>query len=182
MHRVSRRTIATAGAVAGALALATPLAAPVAGAARPQVGRHVVKPTIEVRAVKAYGHVLATAAGRSLYLFGPEAGGKIKCSGACLAIWPPLLVPASTKHLSVGPGVKGKIGFVHRTATKNQVTFNGYPVYVYSGDAKAGQTNGEGLVHGGTWYLVNPAATTPKATPVKQKATTTAARKSSGGW
>jgi hypothetical protein len=37
------------------------------------------------------------------------------------------------------------------------VTYSGHPLYYYSGDAKAGETNGEGLDgFGAEWYLVSP--------------------------
>ena len=39
-----------------------------------------------------------------------------------------------------------------------QVTYNGHPLYEYAGDAKAGQTNGEGSnAFGGAWYVLSPA-------------------------
>lgn len=179
MRQRSRRTIARAGALAGAVALVAPLTAAAAGAATP-AARHTAKPTLEVHAVKTYGRVLATSTGRSLYVLSTEAHGKLVCSGVCLKIWPPLLVPASVKHLSLGPGVLGKIGFIHRSATKSQVTFNGYPLYTFTGDKKPGQTSGEGIVKGGTWTLANPAAKTTAATPVHPKAATTAAKVGAG--
>ena len=166
MHRPSHRSLAGAAGLAGACCVAVSLLAGPAGASPAR--RHLApRPTIEVVAVPGYGHVLATSTGNTLYVLSAEATGKIVCSGGCLPVWPPLLVPASVKHLRVGPGVKGKIGFVHRSAGKNQVTFNGYPVYTYVGDAKPRQTNGEGIVHLGTWTLADPAATTTAATPVK---------------
>jgi predicted lipoprotein with Yx(FWY)xxD motif len=100
-----------------------------------------------------------------------ESTGKLHCTGACLKTWPPDLVKSSTKSVSVGKGVKGKVGFVKRSSTTKQVTFNGFPVYRFSGDKKAKQANGEGIVaDGGTWTLVSAAATKASTTPVKEKA------------
>jgi predicted lipoprotein with Yx(FWY)xxD motif len=39
-----------------------------------------------------------------------------------------------------------------------QVTYNGWPLYLFHADAAAGDTNGQGLDEfGGLWYLVSPA-------------------------
>ena len=44
-----------------------------------------------------------------------------------------------------------------KTATlpggKLQVTYNGHPLYRYTGDSKPAQTNGEGV--DGVWFVVN---------------------------
>jgi predicted lipoprotein with Yx(FWY)xxD motif len=44
-----------------------------------------------------------------------------------------------------------------RSDGKAQVTYNGHPLYVFSGDEKAGDTKGEGVnAFGGNWYVVDP--------------------------
>jgi predicted lipoprotein with Yx(FWY)xxD motif len=112
-------------------------------------------------------NLLVNSSGRTLYLLSSEKGAKIKCSGGCLNFWPPLLVADSVTHVSVGKGVMGKVGFVARGATMKQVTVNGYPVYTYAGDTKAGTTTGEGVkALGGVWYALNPAATSAAATAI----------------
>ena len=44
------------------------------------------------------------------------------------------------------------------TATgSSQVTYAGHPLYLFSGDTKRGQTNGEGLTDfGAAWYALMP--------------------------
>lgn len=121
--------------------------------------------------VASYPGVLGNSKQFSLYILSDEAGGKLHCTGGCLGFWFPLYV-AKGAHASVGAGVKGKIGTVARklskTVTKYQVTFNSYPVYVYSGDAGARESNGEGFqfASGVYWYLASASATTPSSTPV----------------
>jgi len=113
-----------------------------------------------------YANVLATNRSLSLYVLSVEKGASVMCTGTCLTAWPPLLVPSSTTKVSMGPGVKGAIGFVTRGAMK-QVTFNTYPVYTYSGDSGPNQSCGENAkLLGGTWTLASAGATTAAATPV----------------
>ena len=44
-----------------------------------------------------------------------------------------------------------------------QVTVNGRPLYYYAGDAKAGDTTGQGV--GGKWFVATPDGTLPSAAP-----------------
>ncbi len=78
------------------------------------------------------------------------------CTGACAVNWPPLR--ASGKP-TFGSGVNSSlVATTTRSDGKPQVTYNGHPLYLYSGDAKAGDTNGEGVsAFGGLWYAVSPA-------------------------
>ena len=94
--------------------------------------------------------------GLTLYLFKKDTGTKSTCTGACATNWPPLR--ASGKPLA-GTGLSmTEVGTTGRSDGKPQVTYNGHPLYLYSGDAKAGDTNGEGVsAFGGLWYAVSPA-------------------------
>ena len=123
-------------------------------------------PFLQSTNIKAYSGVLANTAGRTLYVLSTEKNATVHCVRHCLTTWPPLLVKSSTKSISLGSGVDGKIGFVKRSSTKKQVTFNSYPVYVYSGDSGAKQSNGEGIhADGGTWTMVHASAKTASASP-----------------
>jgi predicted lipoprotein with Yx(FWY)xxD motif len=98
------------------------------------------------------GKVLATSTGRTLYLYTPDGHNKSNCTGSCSAYWPPLM----TKGKPVaGPGVKKSLLGTAKRGAKLQVTYNGHPLYRYSGDSGAGQTSGEGSY--GTWYVVTAA-------------------------
>jgi predicted lipoprotein with Yx(FWY)xxD motif len=147
----------------------------VAVMALPARASTTTKTTLKENKIGTYGEVLANSGGRSLYVLSTESTGKLHCtSKACLASWPPLVVAENSK-ITVGAGVKGKISHVTR-GTKWQVTDNGWPVYTFAGDSKAGQSHGEKVnAFGGIWYLVNPAATTNAKTPIKS------APKSGGG-
>lgn len=112
------------------------------------------------------GTDLSAATGHTLYMFTADKAGRSGCSGACAKAWPPLLTsgrPVAAK----GSGVNGKLlGTIKRSSRVLQVTYNGHPLYLFSGDKKPGQISGEGAhQYGGRWYIVNPAGN-----PVKPKA------------
>jgi secreted repeat protein with Y-X4-D motif len=82
----------------------------------------------------------------------------------CATDWPPFLIPAGAKPLG-GPGVRSSLlGTIRRGHLAFQVTYRGMPLYLYSGDKKAGDANGEGVSGvqwlGGTWYAITPAGNT----------------------
>jgi predicted lipoprotein with Yx(FWY)xxD motif len=99
----------------------------------------------------ALGSVLVNAQGRTLYHFTKDSGTTIACTGQCAATWPPVTVP-SGQNPQAGPGVTGTLAVVARPDGTHQATFNGQTLYMYSGDSKAGDTNGEGI--GGVWHVV----------------------------
>jgi hypothetical protein len=48
------------------------------------------------------------------------------------------------------------IGTTPRSDGKPQVTYNGHPLYLYSGDQSAGDTNGQGsTAFGGGWFALS---------------------------
>jgi predicted lipoprotein with Yx(FWY)xxD motif len=119
--------------------------------------------------VTKYGTVLADRSGHTLYELSTEAHGKIHCrvAGGCVAAWPPLQITRGQK-VGIGAGIKGKVGTISRSSTTLQVTFNGYPVYTFSGDSGKAQTHGENIeAFGGLWDMLRPSATTASGTPVK---------------
>ncbi len=123
-------------------------------------------PTVESANVPHFAGALVNQSSRSLYVLSDERGAKLHCTSSCLSSWLPLEVSTSTKTVSLGAGVKGKIGFVARGKSKKQVTFNSYPLYTFVGDSGARQSHGEGIqAFGGTWTLVRSTAATAAATP-----------------
>jgi predicted lipoprotein with Yx(FWY)xxD motif len=57
-----------------------------------------------------------------------------------------------------GDGVDSTLlGTITRDDGSTQVTYNGWPLYLFHEDMAAGDTNGQGLDEfGGLWYLVSP--------------------------
>jgi predicted lipoprotein with Yx(FWY)xxD motif len=79
-----------------------------------------------------FGSILATPKKQALYYWQVEkrAGGKIRCTGACAKLWPPLYAKSTVpKHVA---GVKGTFGTIKRPDGRKQVTYNGLAVYTYA--------------------------------------------------
>ena len=128
---------------------------------------------MESASVPHFAGALVNRSSHSLYVLSSEKGGALKCTGSCLSTWVPLEVSTATKSVTLGAGVKGKIGFVARGTSKKQVTFNSYPLYSFVGDSGARGSKGEDVkALGGTWTLVHAAATTAGATPFAKSAAT----------
>ena len=104
-------------------------------------------------ATSSLGQILVDAEGRTLYLFMNDSGGKSNCSGGCAQTWPPL---AASGTPTAGEGVQQSLlGTTQRGDGSMQVVYNQHPLYHFSGDSAAGQTNGQGV--GGNWFVVSPA-------------------------
>lgn len=132
--------------------------APVSRSASPSSGAAVAQATVGTRSVKRLGTILVDGKGRTLYLFEADKTTKSTCAGSCATAWPPLLTSGTAK---TGPGArKNLLGTTKRPDGTSEVTYNGHPLYYYAGDAKPGDTNGEGLNQfGAAWYALNPAGT-----------------------
>jgi predicted lipoprotein with Yx(FWY)xxD motif len=101
------------------------------------------------------GTILVDQDGKTLYLFEADSQNKSNCSGGCLSLWPPVMVKGTA---TAGSGVTA--GMIGTATGSSQVTYAGHPLYWFSGDTKAGDTNGEGLDDfGGEWYAISPAGT-----------------------
>jgi predicted lipoprotein with Yx(FWY)xxD motif len=100
------------------------------------------------------GKILVDTQGRTLYLFERDSGSKSACSGACAVEWPPLL---ATGKPTVGSGANASVVATSvRSDGKPQVIYNGHPLYLFSADQKAGDTNGQGVnAFGGLWYVLS---------------------------
>ena len=105
------------------------------------------------------GTVLVDGNGMTLYLFESDTGSTSTCTGSCAGTWPALTTSGSA---SASGGVDASLlGTSTRPDGTTQVTYNGHPLYVYSGDTAAGQANGEGI--GGIWFAVTTQGSAAKA-------------------
>lgn len=114
--------------------------------------------TISLAHAGGLGKILVDSHGRTLYLFKKDTGTKSTCVGACVAVWPPLRTSGGP---TAGTGlVASKLGTSKRSDGNPQVTYNGHPLYLYAGDQKPGETNGQGINgFGAPWFVVSAGGT-----------------------
>ena len=113
-------------------------------------------------ASSSLGTFLTGPNGKTLYTHAGDSVNTSTCTDGCLTAWPALAV-ASGQQPTAGSGVTGTLGTFSRSDGTVQVTYNGLPLYYWQGDAKAGDTTGQG-VNGFSVALVSGSASgTPAA-------------------
>ena len=93
------------------------------------------KVIVKVVAVSGFGSILETKKHLPLY-----TDGSPPCTGGCLTIWPPLLMPGK-KTIPLGVSGLGTMPF----GTGLQVTYNGQPLYTFIYDMKRKPPTGNGV-------------------------------------
>ncbi len=100
--------------------------------------------TVLSATVSGHGAVLVAGSNKmTLYQFTQDVAnsGTSACTGACITRWPALTVPAGASPSASGLG--GQWGTITRSDGGGiQVTYNGLPLYFFSGDSKPGDANG----------------------------------------
>ena len=120
--------------------------------------------TVGISDTYAYGQLLADAEGMSLYVF-MDDDGESACVDACADAWPPLLADGDPV---AGTHVRDELlGTTGRPDGAQQVTYDGRPLYRFSGDSATGDVLGFG--NGEAWY------------PIAADGTVITATKDSGG-
>jgi predicted lipoprotein with Yx(FWY)xxD motif len=153
----NRRTISLISSAAAALAAVT-LAACGGGSSTsstPSKPAGSGTETVDV-ASSSLGTILVDSHGRTLYLFKKDSGTTSTCFGACAANWPPLRTAGKP---TVGTGADASsVATAGRSDGKPEVTYNRHPLYLFAGDEKPGDTNGQGIdAFGGKWLVLSPA-------------------------
>jgi predicted lipoprotein with Yx(FWY)xxD motif len=92
--------------------------------------------------------VLTNAGGFTLYWFSIDNPANLPCNGPCAAVWRPVPGP-----VTAADGVTGTLGTVGRLGYQTQATYDGHPLYTYTGDTAPGQAKGNGVTaYGGVWH------------------------------
>lgn len=128
----------------------------------PVEGKQALGPAIlEVKSSAQYGQYLTDRSGRPLYLFkadtrgGKGGGAESKCDDACAKAWPPLLTDGQPQAAS--PASSELLGTLTREDGSTQVTYNGWPLYLYVKDVGPQEVTGHDIEDfGAEWYLVAP--------------------------
>jgi predicted lipoprotein with Yx(FWY)xxD motif len=125
--------------------------------------------------------ILVNAQGFSLYYLKGETASHLLCTSAqCLKLWPPLYLASGVTTPTVGKGVAmAKLGTVTRPGGKLQVTYAGWPLYTFAGDAKPGQVKGNNFKFNAThvWSVIEGPAPTSSGGSSSGGSTS-----SGGGW
>ena len=167
--RVSGRTKLAAG-VGGALGAAvlvaacssagsssTGAAAPAspAGASSSSSGGSTSGGTVIETASSSAGTVLTNGSGRAVYVWVKDTGDMSNCNGACAGAWPAV---TTTGSVTASGGAKAsELGTITRSDGAKQVTYDGHPLYYFSGDSGPGTATGQGSDgFGAKWWLVAP--------------------------
>ena len=109
--------------------------------------------TVKVATTKL-GKVLVDNKGLTLYRFDNDTTpGQSTCgAGVCATTWPAATVTGTP---TVGAGIDAsKLTTFMRADGKTQLQIAGHPLYRFAGDAKAGDTNGQGILD--KWYAAGP--------------------------
>ena len=146
---------------------------PATGAATNQGSPSGSTPATVLKMTNAnFGPILTNAKGFVLYTYTADKPGGVGCTGSCLKLWPPLLLPPGVTHPIAGPGVSGLGTFVRPEGT--EVTYQGLPLYTYLPDTRPGQVTGQDVVDsGGTWILATIGSPAAAATTAPSTASST---------
>jgi predicted lipoprotein with Yx(FWY)xxD motif len=124
--------------------------------------------SVTVGTVAGLGRVLVDGNGRTLYMYTPDHQGRSTCYGVCAQQWPPLLVPRGIRRPLAGPGLNAAmLGTVIRKNGAAQVTYNGWPLYLYVVDVQPGEATGQ-ADDMGLWFVLSPNGSVDRRTPTGQ--------------
>jgi predicted lipoprotein with Yx(FWY)xxD motif len=106
--------------------------------------------SVNIARNQMYGNILADSNGRTLYMFMKDDLNKSNCYNQCATNWPPLIAESAP---SAGEGVASSLlSLTTRTDGKQQVTYNGKPLYYWINDKANGDTNGQNVNK--VWFVV----------------------------
>lgn len=97
------------------------------------------------------GEHLVDGDGNTVYMFNPDEQGEPTCTGGCADSW-----PAVTADGEVDVGDELDAGLVGTVASEDggeQVTYNDWPLYYFSGDQSPGDVNGQGV--NDVWWVLD---------------------------
>jgi predicted lipoprotein with Yx(FWY)xxD motif len=144
---------AAAAAAAALVACSSAGASPAPSSSGSSSGAAAAAGTVKTATI-AGATVLTNSKGFTLYSFAPDTSTTSKCNGTCAQSWPPVTGPVT------GSGVTGTFGTITRSDGSTQATFDGHPLYTFTGDTATGQAKGNGLnAAGGLWHEITTSGT-----------------------
>jgi predicted lipoprotein with Yx(FWY)xxD motif len=149
-------TMLVAATLAGCTATAAaPTSAPSAPVAKAPVAAAADAKTASI----SLGKVIVDGSGHTAYFFDKDTKGSTTsaCTGGCAATWPAITSASATPKVT---GITGTVATIPSAGGKFQITVNGMPIYDFSGDSAAGDSNGQGVA--GIWWAAGPDGTEVK--------------------
>jgi predicted lipoprotein with Yx(FWY)xxD motif len=89
--------------------------------------------------------ILADRHQMTAYVFDRDTAGVSTCYAACASAWPAIVLAAHENS-------EAPFGETTRKDGARQLTYEGRPMYLFFGDKKPGDINGDGLQ--GIWHLI----------------------------
>jgi predicted lipoprotein with Yx(FWY)xxD motif len=113
-----------------------------------------IKWTLQTASTKKFGKIMVNGQGLTVYRFdGDTARPSVsKCLGTCAEDWPPVTINSTNLVLKGFDATL--LGRIKRPDGTWQLTLNGWPLYLYAEDAKAGDWKGQGAK--GKWFVTRP--------------------------
>ena len=131
-------------------------------------------PSVGIAYKSGLGFFLVNGSGMTLYyrITDIRSNGTSTCTGGCVLNWPVFY----TNNLTLPAGLNTtSFKAVTRADGKQQLTYDGWPLYFFSGDHKPGDVNGQGI--DGIWFALSLPA--PMPSTVSTSTTTTSSDTSS---
>jgi predicted lipoprotein with Yx(FWY)xxD motif len=142
--------VAVLAAACSSAAASSPASGAAAGGSASASGNTVIE-----TASSSAGTVLTNGSGRAVYLWVKDTGDMSQCSGACAGAWPAVTTTGTVT--AAGAAKASDLGTITRSDGTKQVTYDGHPLYYFSGDSGAGTASGQGSdSFGAKWWLVAP--------------------------
>jgi predicted lipoprotein with Yx(FWY)xxD motif len=147
--------VLAAACASGSTSSAAAPASSAAGGASASAGSTGSGAMVITTAASSAGTVLTDGSGRAVYLWVKDTGDASTCSGACAGAWPP--VTSTGTPTASGGASASDLGTITRSDGTKQVTYDGHPLYYFSGDSGPGTASGQGSDgFGAKWWLVSP--------------------------
>jgi predicted lipoprotein with Yx(FWY)xxD motif len=113
-----------------------------------------IKWTLQTKSTKKFGKIMVNGEGLTVYRFDGDTArpSATKCLGTCAEDWPPVTINSTNLVLKGFDATL--LGRIKRPDGTWQLTLNGWPLYLFAQDAKAGDWKGQGAE--GKWFVARP--------------------------
>jgi predicted lipoprotein with Yx(FWY)xxD motif len=106
---------------------------------------------IRIRIDDDFGPMLVGRSGITLYFHSEDGNMESNCSGECAIQYPPFF----SETISIGSYIgKTAVSTFTRSDGSLQISYEGKPLYTFSGDVAAGDING--VTEDGVWLMAQP--------------------------